>query len=103
MDHHGVCKPHMREFLACLRAQGDAHAACRDLSKRYLQCRMDSNLMAREDLETMGFSGDAAVDARPAPERTGEVLAGLGSVKGAKQGVFLGLGAGGSREGVKHR
>ena len=96
LDHHGVCKPRMQEFLACLRTHGDAHAACRDLSKRYLQCRMDSNLMAPEDLMSMGFSGEAAVGAKPAPERTGEVIAGLGSVKGAKQGVFLGLNPGGA-------
>ena len=95
LDHHGVCKARMREFLACLRTHGDAHAACRDLSKRYLQCRMESNLMAPEDLESMGFSGEAAVGAKPAPERSGEVIAGLGTVKAAKQGVFLGLGTGG--------
>lgn len=99
LDHHGVCKSRMQKFLACLRTHGDAHASCRDLSKRYLQCRMDSNLMAPENLEDMGFSGEAALGAQPAPERTGEVLAGLGSVKSAKQGVFLGLGSGPSQRG----
>lgn len=95
LDHHGVCKDGMRKFLACLKTHGDAYAACRDLSKRYLQCRMDSNLMAPEDLESMGFSGEAAVGAQPAPERREEIVAGLGSVKAAKQGVFLGIGTAG--------
>ena len=98
LDHEGACKAHMAPFLACLRGHGDAHAACRELSRRYLQCRMDANLMAREDLNDMGFAGEAALGAKPAPERRGEIVAGLSSAKKAK-GFMFGLGGNGARGG----
>jgi len=34
---------------------------CKEQSKVYLKCRMDRNLMAQEDLTTMGFGKDANV------------------------------------------
>lgn len=94
LDHDGLCKPRMASFLQCLREHREAHAECREHSRRYLQCRMDGNLMAPEDLNTMGFSGEAALGAKPAPERSGEIIAGMGSVK-KRQGFLFGLGGGG--------
>jgi len=108
----------MVEFLACMRAQvpssggggggggggeAAAHAACKELSKAYLQCRMQRGLMAPEDLDTLGFSplhvvtppppppGDA-----PAPPR--ERIAGMSAAK--KQGGFI-FGLGGSSTGAR--
>lgn len=43
----GECKPLKKEFIACLKSQGNEHIACKDLSRRYLECRMDRGLMAR--------------------------------------------------------
>jgi hypothetical protein len=31
----------MRTFLDCMKKHGNAHAECREMSKLYLQCRMD--------------------------------------------------------------
>lgn len=31
-------------------------AYCQDLARAYLQCRMDHDLMAKEDLDAQGFS-----------------------------------------------
>lgn len=37
------------------------HHKCRDLSKEYLQCRMDNQLMANENLENLGYSEEQKV------------------------------------------
>jgi len=38
------------------------HHKCRDLSRNYLECRMERQLMAKENLDDMGFSKDAKVE-----------------------------------------
>ena len=55
LDHDRACTPLRDEFLACLKAEGNEHVACRALSERYLACRMDKNLMARDAMENIGF------------------------------------------------
>lgn len=52
----------MKEYLTCLRNQQDQHHKCRELSRAYLQCRMDRALMAEENLDEMGFSKDSVVE-----------------------------------------
>ena len=56
LDHGGECKAHARTFMACLEAHSHRHAPCKSLAKVYFECRMDRDLMAKEDLGTMGFS-----------------------------------------------
>ena len=40
--------------------------SCRDVSRQYMQCRMDKNLMAPEEMDKLGFHED---DAKRAEER----------------------------------
>ncbi|EGB07199.1 hypothetical protein AURANDRAFT_17897, partial [Aureococcus anophagefferens] len=47
LDHGGECKALKTKFIACLKAEGSEHVACKQLSKAYLECRMDRGLMAR--------------------------------------------------------
>lgn len=55
LDHEGECRKWMVKYMECLHtADGDA-TSCRDISKEYLRCRMDSGLMAREDWDYLGF------------------------------------------------
>ena len=54
------------------------HHKCRELSKNYLQCRMDHQLMAEENLDDLGFSEQQKVVGEPkeydkAKEREGYV------------------------------
>ena len=51
LDHDGDCKARMKDYLQCLDEEKSSHYKCRDLSRAYLQCRMDSKLMAKEDLD----------------------------------------------------
>ncbi|KAH9827152.1 Cytochrome c oxidase assembly protein COX19 [Teratosphaeria destructans] len=42
LDHDAECQPIMKQYLRCLRSQrGTPSEECRELSKAYLQCRMD--------------------------------------------------------------
>ncbi|KAI9782720.1 MAG: Cytochrome c oxidase assembly protein cox19 [Geoglossum umbratile] len=47
----------MAEYLSCLKkARGTNDPECRWLAKAYLQCRMDRNLMAKDEFKNLGFS-----------------------------------------------
>jgi len=55
LDHEGECKKEMRLFLDCLKEHDRDHFPCRQLSRSYLQCRMDKELMAKEDMNNLGL------------------------------------------------
>ena len=61
------------EYLECLKAHQAEGEACQGVAKRYLECRMERNLMAKQDLSTLGFSSarDAAAAAAAAPAEAG--------------------------------
>jgi cytochrome c oxidase assembly protein subunit 19 len=61
LDHYSECRLPMKTYLVCLKENQDTHHKCRDLSKAYLQCRMDRELMSREDLDLMGYGDEHAV------------------------------------------
>lgn len=58
LDHDGECKVPMKTFLNCLKVNKQDHFPCKEFSKAYLQCRMDHDLMAKEDLKGLGFDKD---------------------------------------------
>lgn len=46
----------MSSYLACIKkVKGVNEGQCRDLAKAYLSCRMDRNLMARDDFKNLGY------------------------------------------------
>lgn len=61
LDHDAECKPFMEKYMSCLSKSDDVHHKCKELSKGYLQCRMDRQLMSRENLNNMGYAEDKAV------------------------------------------
>lgn len=58
LDHFGECKNIKEEYIACLRKHDQQANACRELARRYLECRMERNLMAPQDLKELGFSNE---------------------------------------------
>lgn len=56
LDHEGSCKRSMLVYMNCLRENRDDNSKCREQSKNYLQCRMDNNLMAKEEMTKLGFT-----------------------------------------------
>jgi len=80
LDHDSECRPPMQEYVACLDERDATHHKCRELSRAYLQCRMENQLMAKENLDGLGFSKDAAVgyasEAKPDIKESEGFLAG---------------------------
>ncbi|CAI5504237.1 unnamed protein product [Closterium sp. Naga37s-1] len=71
LDHFGECKEVMREYMECLKQHGNQSDKCRDIAKKYLQCRMDRNLMAPQNLSELGFgSAQATGEASSAGKAT---------------------------------
>jgi cytochrome c oxidase assembly protein subunit 19 len=52
----------MAAYLTCLRAAGGANARCRTDARAYLECRMERNLMARDEMRNLGFWDERAAD-----------------------------------------
>uniref|UniRef100_A0A1J3DTJ9 Cytochrome c oxidase assembly protein COX19 n=1 Tax=Noccaea caerulescens TaxID=107243 RepID=A0A1J3DTJ9_NOCCA len=57
LDHLHECDEEKKEYLGCLKTSAHKSEQCRHLSKKYLQCRMAKNLMAKQDMSELGFSG----------------------------------------------
>jgi len=43
------------DYLACLKQHSNNAEKCQEVAKLYLECRMDRNLMAKQDLKHLGF------------------------------------------------
>ena len=55
LDHFGECT-HLKDlYQKCMKENRNQSTRCRIQSRDYLQCRMDKNLMAKEDLKKLGF------------------------------------------------
>jgi len=61
LDHEAECRGFMARYMRCLRENHSSSSLCRLESKDYLQCRMDRNLMAREEWSKLGYSDSATV------------------------------------------
>jgi len=59
LDHDSACKTVMREYLSCLKEHRSEHGRCSELSAKYLTCRMDRELMERQDLGDLGLGEEA--------------------------------------------
>lgn len=55
LDHEGLCRKLMVKYMLCLRDHQEDNSACREEARSYLGCRMDNNLMAKEDFKKLGF------------------------------------------------
>ncbi|CAG2100249.1 unnamed protein product [Medioppia subpectinata] len=64
LDHESECKTSMISYLKCLNDNNSDNTSCRLLAKDYLKCRMDRQLMAKEDFKVLGFKDqtDATLD-----------------------------------------
>ncbi|XP_076246169.1 uncharacterized protein LOC143186390 [Calliopsis andreniformis] len=56
LDHEGVCKEIMIEYMRCLTENKNQNTRCRKFAKDYLACRMDNQLMSREEWSTLGYA-----------------------------------------------
>lgn len=56
LDHENVCKPQMIQYMRCLQSNKDDSTVCRQEAKKYLECRMNNNLMAKEEWKSLGYN-----------------------------------------------
>jgi|AntRauTorckE5430_2_1112549.scaffolds.fasta_scaffold06206_2 cytochrome c oxidase assembly protein subunit 19 len=68
LDHFSECKPEKETYLTCLKDSKAQHNKCREFSRVYLECRMENELMAKENLDDMGYSEAARVKEGTAKE-----------------------------------
>ncbi|KAM3412645.1 hypothetical protein ACQJBY_004023 [Aegilops geniculata] len=61
LDHLHECDLEKKDYLACLKSTGAQSEKCRMFSKKYLECRMERNLMAKQDMSELGFSNTDVV------------------------------------------
>ncbi|KAK1272805.1 hypothetical protein QJS04_geneDACA022273 [Acorus gramineus] len=55
LDHLHECDLDKKEYISCLKTSGYQSEKCRIFSKKYLECRMERNLMAKQDMFELGF------------------------------------------------
>lgn len=98
LDHFRECSEAKTKYIDCLKAHGNKANAeeCRQLSAAYLQCRMDAQLMAKEDVKKLGFfdEGKAAAAAAAqagAAAATGETQEQSEARSANRQGFIAGL------------
>lgn len=58
LDHEGVCKKYMVKYMICLHENDKDYSKCKQEAKFYLNCRMENNLMTREEWSKLGFNDD---------------------------------------------
>lgn len=59
LDHDGECTEFVTRYLKCIKqADGQNSATCRTLAKMFLECRMQNDLMERDEWKNLGLSED---------------------------------------------
>jgi len=88
LDHDAECKELMSKYKLCLKENQNLTSKCRLETKNYLSCRMEKDLMMKEDLKKLGFSEDSSKESKviqeifektePADRRKQGFVAGVG-------------------------
>lgn len=55
LDYKGVCNEFVKDYISCLKKRNKNANLCKDLSKKYLSCRMENGLMDKEAFSSLGF------------------------------------------------
>ncbi|XP_077211480.1 uncharacterized protein LOC143846801 [Tasmannia lanceolata] len=84
LDHLHECDLEKKEYIACLKSSKYNSEICRNFSKKYLECRMARNLMAKQDLSELGFGkgcdmeaseeSNVQIDDRHSPSNDGKTM-----------------------------
>ncbi|KAI9293276.1 hypothetical protein K502DRAFT_306559 [Neoconidiobolus thromboides FSU 785] len=58
LDHDKQCYESMKNYLSCLKKNKNETMNCRELAKQHLECRMNNELMKKDDFDNLGFAED---------------------------------------------
>jgi len=56
LDHQGQCKKTAYKYMYCLSVNNGNNSQCRREAKDYLDCRMQNDLMAKEEWTKLGLA-----------------------------------------------
>ncbi|AQZ17437.1 COX19 (YLL018C-A) [Zygosaccharomyces parabailii] len=63
LDHDGECSDQMLKYIQCLKlVKGENAPNCRLLAKEYLKCRMNHDLMDKDEWKNLGLPEDLPSD-----------------------------------------
>jgi len=62
LDHDGECREFMKIYMKCLKKNRNSYEQCMQESRNYLECRMERDLMTREDFKRLGFKDQLQSD-----------------------------------------
>ncbi|EYU21485.1 hypothetical protein MIMGU_mgv1a017475mg [Erythranthe guttata] len=68
-----LCDLEKKDYIGCLKSTGHQSDKCRQFSKKYLECRMEKNLMARQDMSELGFRKEGESQASVDESDTGRI------------------------------
>ncbi|KCV70131.1 hypothetical protein H696_03592 [Fonticula alba] len=63
LDRTDACRLAMSLYMDCLREAANDTSKCRDLAQSYLECRMNTGLMEKDNMSNLGFKDNAAASA----------------------------------------
>ncbi|XP_031475322.1 uncharacterized protein LOC116247331 [Nymphaea colorata] len=72
LDHLHECDVEKKQYIDCLKTYKYQSEKCRHLSKKYLECRMERNLMAKQDITELGFGNETNIEASEVSQRKAE-------------------------------
>ncbi|KAL1495854.1 hypothetical protein AB1Y20_014498 [Prymnesium parvum] len=88
LDHFRECSEAKEAYMACLKEHmmQAQTGACRELSAAYLQCRMDAKLMAKQEMDKLGYypSAEGSTSTPPVPDFDGRSREKRGFVAGTR-------------------
>ena len=56
LDRENVCKNFMVEYMFCLKDNGRVNEKCRREAQQYFKCRMEHNLMDKQEWDKLGYA-----------------------------------------------
>mmetsp|Transcript_11695 Transcript_11695/g.35644 ORF Transcript_11695/g.35644 Transcript_11695/m.35644 type:complete len:111 (+) Transcript_11695:142-474(+) len=90
LDHFGECAEIAKAYKQCLKETNNVPLKCRQFARKYLECRMETGLMAKENWQSLGFREQDTEHSASEPEpevpkeKTGYV-AGLQRARGNRR------------------
>lgn len=81
-------------YMRCLKANKNDAGACRPEARDYLGCRMDNELMGRDDFKNLGL-GDVPATGAAATSASASTSAGTGAQADTGAAASGGAGSGG--------
>eukprot|EP00931_Biecheleriopsis_adriatica_P077748 TRINITY_DN51253_c0_g1_i1.p1 TRINITY_DN51253_c0_g1~~TRINITY_DN51253_c0_g1_i1.p1 ORF type:complete len:138 (+),score=31.09 TRINITY_DN51253_c0_g1_i1:67-480(+) len=82
LDHFNECTQLKEEYVKCLKTNSHDNMSCRYLSKMYLECRMDKNLMRKEPMAQLGFTEEDSQPKQPRKKEKKKIKEDTGWVVG---------------------